>query len=125
MLNLVSFWRAMKLLSRMQEAENREQPGSDGRAGPALPDSDDSVARGSTVTSFVTRSGRELRLRVRQREGVAPGRRSPIGKWKVEVVHNLVHNRRLIVDLVVAILVTTAIVLLVAYSGGGSSGGIY
>jgi hypothetical protein len=59
------------------------------------------------------------------REGVVPGSRSRIDKWKVEVMHNLVHNRRLIVGLVVAILVAAAIVLLVAYSGGGSGGGVY
>jgi hypothetical protein len=58
------------------------------------------------------------------REGVAPGR-SAVGKWKVEAMHNLVHNRRLIVGLVVAILVAAAIVALVAYSGGGSGGGVY
>ena len=60
-----------------------------------------------------------------EREGVTPGRRSLIGTWKAEVMHNLVHNRRLIVGVVVAILVATAIVLLVAYPGGGSGGGIY
>ena len=59
------------------------------------------------------------------REGIAPGRRSTIDEWKVEVMQNLVHNRRLIVGLVVTILVAAAIVLLVAYSGGGSGGGIY
>jgi hypothetical protein len=59
------------------------------------------------------------------REGVTPGRRSSIGKWKVETMQNLVHNRRLIVGLVFAILVAAAIVLLMAYSGGGSRGGIY
>ncbi|HEY2656921.1 MAG TPA: hypothetical protein VGI55_14100 [Solirubrobacteraceae bacterium] len=40
-------------------------------------------------------------------------------------MHNLVHNRRLIVGLFVGILVAAAIVLLVAYSGGGSGGGVY
>ena len=81
-----------------------------------------------TILSDVRAAEDVARRRARKagaREGVAPGRRSPIGKWKVEVMHNLVHNRRLIVGLVVAILVTAAIVLLVAYSGGGNSGGIY
>jgi len=38
-------------------------------------------------------------------------------------MQNLIHNRRLIVGLVLAILITAAIVLLIAYSGGAGAGG--
>jgi hypothetical protein len=42
--NVVTFWRAMKLLSRMQQAENRERRESDAHARLVSPDSDDRVA---------------------------------------------------------------------------------
>jgi hypothetical protein len=45
MLNLVSFWRAMKLLSRMQQEDNGDPRGRNRPAGTAWPDSDDRVAR--------------------------------------------------------------------------------
>jgi hypothetical protein len=45
MLNPVSFWRAMKLLSRMQQEENGDRRGGNGPAGLSLPDPDDRVAR--------------------------------------------------------------------------------
>jgi hypothetical protein len=34
MMNLAGLWRALKLLSLMQQAEDRDRPGSEGRAGP-------------------------------------------------------------------------------------------
>jgi flagellar biosynthesis/type III secretory pathway M-ring protein FliF/YscJ len=40
-----------------------------------------------------------------------------------EVMQNLIHNRRVVVGVAVAVLLAVAIVLLVLYSGGGHSGG--
>ena len=38
-------------------------------------------------------------------------------------MQNLIHNRRLLIGLVIAILITTAIVLTAVYSGGGGHAG--
>jgi hypothetical protein len=39
-----------------------------------------------------------------------------------EVMHNLIHNHRVIVGVAVAVLLAVAIVLVVLYSGGGHTG---
>jgi hypothetical protein len=44
MTNLVGFIRALKLLSQMQQEEDRDQRGSEDPGGLALPDSDNRVA---------------------------------------------------------------------------------
>ena len=45
MLNVVSLWRSMKLLTRMQQEETRNPRGGSGPDGPAFPDSDDRAVR--------------------------------------------------------------------------------
>jgi hypothetical protein len=42
---------------------------------------------------------------------------------EVDTMQNLMHNRRLMFSLLVAIMIAVVIVLIVAYSGGGTGSG--